>query len=814
MSTLLDDSRYGLRMLRKSPGFTIVAVLTLAVGIGANTAIFSVVNGVVLNPLPFSEPNQLVALHESKPNFEQGSISYPNFLDWQRLNHSFASLAVFRRYAFSLTGTGEPEQVSAEFVSSAFFSILGVKPAMGRTFLTGEDRVGAAPVALISAGLWKRKLSSAPDVLGKSLTLDGKAYTIVGVIPANFEFLFEERDVYVPIGQWTNPLLERRGAGLGIHGIARLKPGVAIEQARADMDAVSRGLEETFPESDQGIKADLVPLKRQMVGDVRLFILVLFAAVGFVLLIACVNVANLLLARSTSRDREFATRIALGASPGRVVRQLLTESVLLAVTGGGLGLLLTAAGTSAALRALPTALPRAQEIEIDGRVLLFTLAVSLLAGVLFGLAPALKLSQRNLHETLNKGGRGSSGTSHRAQGVFVVAELALSLVLLAGAGLMIRSLTQLWSVNPGFDPHHVLSFGLSMPPSMMNASPDAIRTAFRNLDDQLRGTPGVQAVSQTWGAIPISTDDEQLFWLEGQLKPANENDMSWAIGYIVEPDYLKVMGISLLRGRFLSPQDNERSPHVAVIDDVFARKFFPNQDAIGKRVMLRRDDSPAEIVGVVGHAKQWGLDSDDTQTLRAELYLPCMQMPDDFIAMAPSGTSVLVRSAADAPGLFDSIRHTSEQMNSQQVIYGAQTMDSIISDSLASRRFAMILLGSFAALALLLAAVGIYGVISFAVGQRTHEIGVRMALGARPLDISRLILGAGGRLTVLGLMVGLGAALGLTRLMSGLLFGVRATDPLTFVAVGFLLALVALAACYIPARRASKVDPMIALRHE
>ena len=814
MHTLMDDVRYGIRVLRKSPNFTTVAVLTLALGVGANTALFSVVNGVLLNALPFPQPAQLIALHESKPNFEHGSISYPNFFDWQRLNHTFSSIAVFRDYAFSLTGAGEAEKVSAEFVSSDFFPILGVRPMLGRTFAPGEDRIGAAPTVLISAGLWQRKLSAAPDVLGKSLTLDGKAYTIVGVVPASLKFFPRDREVYVPIGQWTNPLLQHRGAGLGIKGIGRLKPGITIEQARADMDAVSRGLADTFPDVDKGIKADLVPLKQQIVGRVQPFLLVLLIAVGFVLLIACVNVANLLLARSTGRTQELATRAALGATPGRVLRQLLTESVLLAIAGGTLGLLLAAWGTRAALGALPAALPRAGEVGIDARVLLFTLGISLLAGIFFGLAPAFKFGQENLHETLSKGGRGASGTTHRAQNVFVVVELALSIVLLAGAGLMVRSLTHLWSVDPGFDPHRVLSFELSLPPAMMDATPVAIRAAFRDLDDHLRAMPGVRAVSQTWGAVPMNGDDEQLFWIDGQPKPANENEMSWAIDYIVEPDYLQVMGIPLQRGRFLTSHDDEHAPHVIVIDDLFARKFFPGQDPIGKRIVINTGNDTVEIVGVVGHVKQWGLDQDDTYPLRAQFYRACMQMPDAFVAMAPSGSTVVVRSATDAPGLFDSIRRTNMQMNSQQVIYAAETMESVISDSLATRRFAMILLAAFAALALALAAIGIYGVISYAVGRRTHEIGVRMALGARPLDIARLILAAGGKLTLSGLALGLSAAFGLTRLMSTLLYGVRATDPMTFAAVGLLLSLVALAACYIPARRATAVDPMVALREE
>ncbi|MBZ5706329.1 MAG: ABC transporter permease [Acidobacteriia bacterium] len=812
LERLMQDLRYGLRMLVRSPGYTAIAILTLALGIGANTALFSVINGVLLNPLPLPEPNQLVTLHESKPNFDRGSISYPNFLDWQRENHTFSSMAIARAYAFSLTGMGEAEQVNGEFLSSDFFPLLGVKPVIGRTFAPGEDRVGAGPIALISAGLWQRKFGGTPDVLGKNMMLDARDYTIIGVIPASFHLAipgFRDREVYVPIGQWTNNLLLTRGAGLGIHGIGRLQPGVSIDQAQADMDGVTRNLAAAYPDADKGIGAKLVPLKQQMVGEVRPFLLVLLGAVGCVLLIACVNVANLLLARSIGRAREFAIRAALGASRARVVRQLLTESVLLALAGGLLGLLLAAWGTHAALRLLPAALPRAEEIGLDAHVLIFTTAISLLAGILFGLAPALKVSQPNLHETLKEGGRGASGTRHRTQGVFVVVETALALVLLIGAGLMIRSLVELWNVDPGFNPHNVLSFGLSLPPSLAKASPDAIRAAFREFDAKIAAIPGVRAVSQTWGALPLSGDDENLFWFEGQPKPASENDMNWAIDYIVEPDYLTVMGIPLQRGRFFTSQDNERSPRVVVVDDVFAAKYFPNQDPIGKRIHMANGDYPAEIVGVVGHVKQWGLDSDDTQPLRAQFYLACMQMPDDFM-----GAGVVVRSDETTTGLFDSIRHTSSQMSSQQVIFGAQTMNEIISDSLAARRFSMILLGTFAALALLLASVGIYGVISYLVGQRTHEIGLRMALGAQRGDILRLVLGQGGRMAGIGIVIGFAAALGLTRLMTNLLFGVKPTDPLTFAAVAMLLCGVALAACYVPARRAMRVDPMVALRYE
>jgi predicted permease len=818
METLFQDVRYALRQLRKSPGFAVVAIVTLALGIGINTVIFSVVNGVLLSPVPFPQPDQLVTLHENKPNFEGGSLSYPNFRDWQKDNHTFSSMAISRTYAFSLTGVGEGEQVNGEFVSSEFFPVLGVDPVLGRTFAKGEDQVAAGPVALISAGLWQRKFSSASDILGKSITLDARDYTIVGVIPASFHLSipgFRDGDVYVPIGQWSNPLLLKRGAGLGIHGVGRLRPGVTVEQARADMETVTGNLAAAFPDTDKGITAKLVPMKRQMVGGVQSFLTLLLAAVGFVLLIACANVGNLLLARSTGRMREFAVRATLGASRARVVRQLLTESVLLAMAGGVLGLLLAAWGTRAALAILPAALPRAEQIGLDLHVLIFTAGISLLAGVLFGLTPALKAFRPDVHERLKEGGRGASGSRHRTQGVFVVVEMALAVVLLIGAGLTIRSLMRLWSVDPGFNPHNVLTFGLSLPPAMMNAKPEAIRAAFREFDAKIASLPGVHGVSQAWGALPFSADDEQLFWLEGQAKPANENDMNWAIDYIVEPEYLQAMGIPLQRGRFFTAQDNEHSPLVVVVDDVFAQKYLPHQDPVGKRINLNREVGQlAEIVGVVGHAKQWGLAADDRQSLRSELYIPCMQMPDDFIAMAPSGSAVVVRSEQASTGLADAVRRSSAEMSNQQVIFGAQTMDSLISQSLASRQFSMILLVVFASLALVLASVGIYGVISYVVAQRAHEIGLRMALGARPLDILGLILGDGGKLAAAGIAAGVAAALGLTRLMARLLYGVSTSDPATFAAGAMLLLLVALTACYVPARRATKVDPAVALRCE
>ncbi|HEV2175751.1 MAG TPA: ABC transporter permease [Terriglobia bacterium] len=814
MGTLLQDLRYGLRMLAKNPGFTAVAVLTLALGIGANTAIFSVVSGVLLNPLPYPQPERLVALYSRTTDFDKSSISYPNFLDWVRDNRSFSPLAAYREDDFSLTGMGEPERVPAEMVSASFFPVLGVTAALGRTFLPSEDQVGARPVALVSNGLWKSKFGSSPDALGKAITLNGVAYTIIGVIPADFHYVgnnFHRSDVYVPIGQWNDPTFRDRRVGMGMNAVGRLKPGVSFEQANADMAALGKHLAEAYPEADHGTGVTLVPLKQNVVGDIRPFLLVLLGAVGFVLLIACVNVANLLLARSTGRAREFAIRAALGASQGRAIRQLLTESILLALAGGGLGLLLAAWGLKGALQALPEALPRAENIHLDGRVLLFTLAASVLAGVLFGLAPALKTSQPDLHETLKEGGRGSSGARHRAQSAFVVLEMALALVLLAGGGLMIRSLGKLWSVDPGFDPHNLLTFSMSFPPL---GSADAVRESWLRIHDALSAIPGVEAVSLAAGSHPMDSDSEVSFWLEGQPKPPTQAQMKSTLFSLVQPDYLKAMRLPLERGRFLTPQDNQQAPLVTVIDERFARLAFGDQNPIGRRVNFDLLNVTAEVVGVVGHVKQWGLDEDTNSPVQPQCYLPISQIPDRFIPLIAPGVGVVLRSAGSPSAQLAPVRHALEQINGQAVIYGSETMDKIISDSLAARRFAMALLGIFAALALVMSCIGIYGVISYLAGQRTHEIGVRMALGAGRRHVLRLMLGEAVKMALLGVAIGLVAAFGLTRLMAKLLFGVSAHDPFTFIAVASLLTLVALAACYVPARRATKVDPMVALRYE
>jgi predicted permease len=543
---------------------------------------------------------------------------------------------------------------------------------------------------------------------------------------------------------------------------------------------------------------------------------VLFCAVGFVLLIACANIANLLLARSTARMREFAVRAALGAGKSRLIRQLLIESILLGIVGGALGLLLAIWGMRAALGALPDTLPRAAEIQIDLRVLLFTSAATLLAGILFGLFPALKISRTNLQDSLKEGGRGSSGSRHRAHGVLVVVEMALALVLLIGAGLALRTLVQLWNVDPGFNPHDVLTFGFSLSPATLQTSPAAIRASFRSAEAAVVSTPGVQSVSMSWGAFPMSGDDEWLFWRDGQPKPTTRNEMNWAIEYVVDPDYLDIMRTPLRSGRFFTARDDENSPPVVVIDDVFARQYFSNEDPVGRRLFLEtgQGNIQAEIIGIVAHVNQWGLGTDATERLRAELYFPFMQLPDPTMALAPTGMRMVVRTQGAALGVFDSIRHSLQQVNSEQVVYGAQTMPEVISDSTATQRFSAILLGSFAIVALLLSGVGIYGVISYLIGQRTHEIGIRVALGAQQSRVLIQVLREGLKLAITGAAIGLAAAFALTRLMASLLYGVSPTDPLTFAAVAVLLVAVALAACYVPASRAAAVDPMVALRHE
>jgi putative ABC transport system permease protein len=820
MNSIWMDLRYAVRMLAKSPGFTLIAILTLALGIGANTALFSVVNGVLLNPLPFPHPNQLTIVDNTFPNFGETSVSYPDYLDWARDSQSFSSLAAYKSFlSFNLIGGGKPERLAAVEVTSNFFPTLGVSPVLGRNFMPTEDQLNGPRAVILSSGFWKSKFAASRDILGKTLNLDGTDYTVVGVLPPNFYFCcaninFRPGDVYVPLGADKNPFLRDRKFNLGVMGVGRIKEGVTLAQARADMARVARNLAVVHPGRGKNRGIAVTPVKQEMVRNIRPFLLVLLAAVGFVLLIACVNVANLLLARSGGRAREFAVRAALGTSQRRVVQQLLTESMLLALCGGTLGLLLAAWGTSAAVSIVPGTLPRANEVHIDPRVLLFAFVISLVAGGLFGLAPALKTARPDIHGELKEGGRGGSGARYWTQGTFVVLETALAVILLVGAGLTIRTLVGLWNVNPEFEPHNILSFSVGFPP---DASGNAaqIRASLSQLTGTIAAVPRVRAVSVTEAAFPLGAETDLNFSIDGQPKPT-ETNMPDAVWYVVGPDYLRVMKIPLLRGRFINAQDDSSSTEVCAIDEDFARKYFGKQDPIGKHLDFDIIYKQVQIVGIVGHVKQFGLDegAGHGSPILPQFYMPAAQLPASVTESFARAVGYLARTDGSPGAFVGSIRNAVSNFNSNAVMFGAEPVDDTVSRSLGARRFAMILLAVFAGLALLLSSIGIYGVVSYVVGQRTHEIGIRMALGAQRSDVLKVVMGQGAGLALLGVIAGLAAGAGLTRFMSKILYGVSATDPLTFVLVGVALMTVALAACYLPARRAMRVDPIVALRYE
>jgi putative ABC transport system permease protein len=809
---MIQDLRFGLRMLLKHPGFTLIAVVTLALGIGANTAIFSVVNAVLLRQLPYADPERLVVLWERERDIGQESPSYSNFLDWQAQSQSFERMAMARFDSVNLVGVGEPERLICRQVSANYFSTLGVRPQLGRAFTPEEDRAGANPVVVISHSLWQRRFGADAEIIGKPLTLSDKPFTVIGVLPPDFQFYFPV-DVFVSINL-TMPerLKQERGEHGGITAVARLKPGVTQEQASAEMENIAVNLERQYPKTNTTNRVFLRSIREDQVGSVKSSLLLLFGAAGFVLLIACANVANLLLARAAARQKEMALRAALGATRSRALRQLLTESLLLAAAGGSLGLLLAAWGKSMLVSPIAGNLPWINELPLDGAVLLFAVSASLLTGVVFGLLPALRLSQPKLTEALKEGNRGAGGARATMRGGVVVAEVALALLLLVGAGLMLRSFALLNRIDTGFRPQNLLTMITQLSPTRYADAAKA-RGFYDELQRRVQSLPGVQAVAFS-SRVPLQGFNATTIFLEGQSHNSySEGHLS--VYSIVSPDYFRAMGVTLLKGRLLTAQDTTSSGGmVAVIDENMARDLFAGKDPIGQVMFLDKGAVRVQIVGVVNHIRHQSYDAEEQAKVKYQFYASLAQTPDQYVSQVMSSLYLIVRADHDPAGLIAAVRAQVYEMDREQLVYNARTMDQIIAGTISQRRLMMFLLVLFAVIAMTLAVIGIYGVISYAVAQRTHEIGVRLALGAKTGDVLKLVIGQGMKLALGGVAIGLLAALALTRLLAEILYGVSPTDPGAFVAVPIILTSVALAACYLPARRAAKVDPMAALRQE
>ncbi|MBA2242140.1 MAG: ABC transporter permease [Chthoniobacterales bacterium] len=803
LETFLMDLRYGMRSLLKKPGFTLTAVIALALGIGANTAIFSVINGVLLRSLSYADPEKLVMVweHNLQENDRQNVVSPGNFLDWSSQSKSFEQMAAFVSRPTNLTGGREPEEIRVQLVSQGFFPALGVQPMLGRAFTPEEDRIGNDLVVILSHALWQNRFGASPQILGQTVTMNGRQRTVIGVMPPGFHFLDDKVLAWMPMAM--DPAINyREVGGRYLQVMARLKPGVTIEQAQAEMTGIGKQIEQAHPKFNAGWNVALLPMHEQVVGEIKPILIVLFAAVAFVLLIACANVANLLLSRAAARQKELALRAALGASRTRLVRQMLTESVLLATMGGLLGVILAYWGIQLLIGFGPDNIPRLNEITIDPRVLGFTLAVSLFTGLLFGLIPALQASRPDLNDALKEGSRGSTGGRSRTlRNVFVIAEVSIALVLLIGAGLMIRSFMQLQSVETGFRPENVLTMRVQLPRTKYK-EPHQIVDFFKQAQDRIAAVPGVQAI----GAIsylpltgPAARD---AFKIVGQPEPAPGQENPTEVR-VITPTYFQAMGIPLLKGRLLDERDG-KEPRVLLINETLARKYFPNDDPIGKRIEVTwGEGGPDEIVGVVGDIKEGALDKEP----EAAVYWPHSREPY-------SGMALIVRTAGDAARFGAAVQKEIRGLDPDQPIADLRTMKQVISKSIARPRFNTLLLTIFAGVALVLASVGLYGVMNYSATQRTHEVGIRMALGATRADIMRLVVGNGMLLTLVGIGIGVVASWGLTRVMQSFLFGVGATDAVTFIAVSGLLILVALVANYIPARKATRVNPVIALRYE
>jgi predicted permease len=810
LEDLVQDLRYALRTLRQRPAFAAIALLTLALGSGATTTMFTVSNGVLLKPLSYPDPDRLVALHALTEKYgDQWGFSYLDFLDVKRDSHSLTAVA-WTYGGGTVTAPGEAEYLNARQISSDLFSVLGVTLLQGRAFQAAEDRPGAAPVIIISHGLWQRRFGGSRAAIGASLSFDGKSYTVVGIAPPGFQ-LDGEADVFIPIGQTTEPRMRNRAARF-IHVLARLRPPVALAEARAEMVLISGHLAAQYPKFDTGRTFVAEPLRQELVSDVRSTLWLLLGAVSLVLLIACVNVASLLLARAVSRERELAMRIALGAGRGRLIRQCLTESAVLALSGCALGISLAAIGIRPFVRFWPGGLPRAEEIQLDWRVLLVAVGASLASGVLFGLAPALRAPARELESVLRTGTRTLTGSARRLHSAFIVSEIGLAVVLLVSAGMLGRTLLRLSSLDPGVNVRNLLTARVALSPSSFG-DPALMRAAWQNFLDSARRVPGVTSAALT-DIIPMREGQNSLgYWTTPALPRPDQYPL--ALASTVTPDYLRVMGIPLRHGRFFNDHDRLGSRPVIVIDENMARHAFGGIDAIGKHLWIpAMGSSPVEVVGVVGHVRHWGLAGDDQSKVRDQVYYPFAQVPDDLMRLFSSFMSVAFRTSVPPLNLAEPLRRVLRGTNGDQALYEVQTMEQLTAASLDRQRFLSVLFAVFAGLALVLACIGIYGVLAYFTNQRVPEIGVRMALGATAFDVLRLVLRESFGMVFAGIGVGSLAALGASRLLIRTVEGMQSTDPITLAGMIGVVVAAAFFASVVPARRASRVDPMRALRQD
>ena len=814
LTDFFQDFRYAIRTLRQRTGFAVVAIVTLALGIGATTVMFTLINGVLLKPLPYPQPDKLVAVngHSDTWNaeiFGEQNVAYPDFLDLQRASRALDMAGALFNGA-TLSEPGEPEYVDLREISSNLFSVLRVSPAQGRAFLPEEDRTGATRVMILGHSFWQRHFAGRSDALGASVVLDQKRYTIVGIAPAGFQLYGPEAEVYTPLGQDTAGYLRNRGPH-PVHVLARLRSDATLAQAQAEMKSIGHHLAEQYADTNAERTFLAQPLRPE-VGDVRSTLWLLLGAVTLVLLIACANVASLLLARAVSRERELAMRVALGATRGRLVRQCLTESAVLGLSGGALGILLAGIGIQPFLTFWPGSLPRAEEVQLDWRVLLFALTASLLSGFLFGLAPALRAPTEKVEQTLRAGARTVVGSSRRLHSAFAISEMALAVVLLVAAGLLGRTLLRVSSLDPGVNIHNVLVTRMALSPGVL-ADPARIRPAWRDVLEHARRVPGVEAVAAI-DTVPMREGNNQIgYWPSADVPPENKQPM--ALSTSVTPDYLKVMSIPLRRGRFVDDRDRVGSELVIVIDDVLAQSAFGADDPVGKRLwMPQMGYGPFTVVGVVGHVRHWGLAGDDQAQVRAQFYYPFAQLPDKYLRRWSELMSVAVRTSVSPLSAVESLRGEVRGATRDQVLYEVRTMEQLARATLDQHRFLLLLFGVFAGLALLLACIGIYGVLAYLTGQRIPEIGIRIALGATAHEVLWLVLRQSLVMIFLGVVVGATAAFAAARVLQQSVAGVRTLEPIAFALMISILIAAGLFASWLPARRASKVDPIIALRYE